>query len=181
MSIRAEILPGSASHASPAQMGMRAHPFARVGALAAAAVALVVLAGWVSGIEGLATFFPNTTPMRINAAIGALLLSAAIIAHARSARGSLVLAALAALLGAITALEHLGNVDLGIDQLFGNDAAHYASHSGRMSIEAAFLLIALGTATALWALGSGGRLAGVLATIAALGSLFSKNGALFPS
>ncbi|HEU5162002.1 MAG TPA: ATP-binding protein [Thermoanaerobaculia bacterium] len=152
---------------------MEAHPFALFGALAAASVALLVLAGWLFGIDGLSTFLPDTTPMRINAAFGALLLSAAVIAQARSARGAFVLAAVAASLGAVTALEHLINADFRIDQLFGNDVAHYASHPGRMSIEAALLLVALGTAIGLWTVGFSGRLAGVLVTLAALGSLFA--------
>lgn len=89
-------------------------------ALAAIAVGLLVLLGWVSGSATLRAFLPGALPIKASAAFLLVLLG-------------VVLAVLAT--ASATALEYATRVDLGIDRLLGADVvepgARYFRAHGR--------------------------------------------------
>lgn len=129
---------------------------AQAAGTAACAVGLVVLGGWVFGIEALRTIYGPIT-MKANAALGLVLCGAAIVAIERRAR--IVATACALLLAAIgtaTLFEHTTGIDLGIDQLIAEEAPGAAATTSpnRMGpnastsftlASAAFLLLVRGT------------------------------------
>lgn len=128
-----------------AQLGDRV---TRACAGVAALVALVALAGWITGNPAAARLFlPQGTLMRVNTAIALLLLSVAALAslRPRGARLAMALYACVALLAGATAFESAANVSLGIDQLVLPSATS-DDPSGRMAVNTALslLLLALG-------------------------------------
>ena len=94
-------------------------------ALAAIAVGLLVLLGWVSGSATLRAFLPGALPMKASAAFLLVLLGVV-----------LAVLATASATASATALEYATRVDLGIDRLLG--ARTWSSPapgiSGRMAV-----------------------------------------------
>lgn len=137
-----------AAHFAPARL-RRASIAAAAGA---GLLALVVLLGWATGREELARAFTPTT-MKVNTAVGILLLAGAGMLHAaggRSARFAVAPGVAAALLGATTILEYLSGASLGIDELLAADpGGRTAGLPGRMSPAAATLLVLVGATYAV--------------------------------
>jgi signal transduction histidine kinase/ActR/RegA family two-component response regulator len=128
---------------------------ARATGVAAAATGLAVLYGWASGDHALTRLGPPIT-MKPNAAVCLVLLGAALWRRAAAVRPpkdriAAALAGLAAAIGAVTLLEHLARVDLGIDQLlFAEPAGQPATASpGRMGPPASTSFFLLGASLAL--------------------------------
>jgi PAS domain S-box-containing protein len=110
---------------------------------------------WLSGSVPSIPLGPGLMVMRMNAAVGitAAALSLACWARAPS-RGRRLLAQslgfVPALLGLLTAIQDVGGINLGIDQLLapgtmpGDVAAVFVRHPGRMSLNAALALTLIG-------------------------------------
>ncbi|HYM59890.1 MAG TPA: hypothetical protein VEZ11_03240, partial [Thermoanaerobaculia bacterium] len=90
---------------------------ARICGLTAAAIGVVVLAGWAMGLPFLIRLVPGAVAMVPNTAIAFVLAGIALIlvARDRQPRTVRILAAIAAALALADALEYLLHVDLGID------------------------------------------------------------------
>src|SRR5664279_2909451 len=82
-------------------------------ALVAVAIGVLVLLGWVSGLQALSAFLPGALPMKANAALLLLLLGAALAVRATSRRPRLVgaLAIVALAVAFATAVEYATGVD----------------------------------------------------------------------
>jgi PAS domain S-box-containing protein len=105
------------------------------------------IAGWTLHVSRLKSFAPGLGEIKVNAAIGLVLVGAAALLHlrGRTPRISRVLGALAAVIGALTVIEYVLGVDLGIDQLLFTtpEPARSALAPGRMGLNTA-LCLALG-------------------------------------
>jgi len=112
-------------------------------------VGLVVLAGWIVGLPSLPRLFSAFTTMKANTAASFCLLGLALgllrDEAASSGRRRLADAAagLAAAIGGLTLVEHVGRVGLGVDQLLVRDAWTAGSSPGRMSPFTAACLVML--------------------------------------
>ncbi len=130
--------------------------FADGAACFAVAAGCVILAGWLLNIPALKFAPKGTIVPKANAAAGFILCGASLWLTGRDAgRRRLpvaeTLAALAALLGALTLSEHLFGWDLGIDQLLAREdpGAVKTMSPGRMAPNVAFSLLVLGISLAL--------------------------------
>lgn len=118
------------------------------------AVAASVLLGWLLDIPFLRTMLPGSVPMKVNAAAGAALAVAVLLASARAplmgSRRAFALAGSACvfLLGAATLSQDVFAVDLGIDQLLVRDETAGTGRlpPGRMAPQAALNLALAGAA-----------------------------------
>ena len=130
------------SHAAPVPAAApwiaRAAPSAaRLPAILVAAMAALVLIGWLFHLDPLGGPLFSGTTMKANTALGLMLLSLALLARLSplprmnqlSTAGALVLA----VLSLSTAAEYAFSADLGIDQLLARDSSAIP-HPGRMSI-----------------------------------------------
>jgi len=123
-------------------------------ALLTAAVGLLAVAGWLLGIDPLKRVLPGLAAMKFNTALGFILAGGGLWWRNRGPV-RLALAALVALMGALSLAEHLAGLDLRIDQIFVRDILapqEAAFPPGRMALSTAlcFLLLGIGL------LGSGG-------------------------
>ena len=120
-------------------------------ALAAAAVALVVLAGWVLGVEAPKQWLHGYTAMKTNAAVGTLLLAAALLLRRARPGTATVLAAAAGLIGLLTGVEDAFGVNLGIDELLFHERAGAVTtfHPNRMAVNTELFLVLLAAALVL--------------------------------
>ena len=129
--------------------------FSRAAGLIAALAGILVLAGWLFGIDFLKTIVPSGYPMRANAAGCFILCGTALWLIGRESRGAArgigqACAALAALIGLATLAEYLFGIDLGIDQLLFREApGPGVAHPGRMPLPAAINFVLLGCALIL--------------------------------
>jgi len=119
------------------------------------AFGLSVLVGWVSGLDLLTSWNPGHVQTKVNAALCFMLLGLALGVSVGSpsprriwlARG---LAILAMVLAGATLLEHLGGIDLGIDQaLLADPVSASSPHPGRFAVQTgiAFICAALAVLT----------------------------------
>lgn len=128
--------------------------YPRLAGLAAVAVGVVVLIGWITGTPSLSSLIPGTLTMKANTAIAFVAIGLALVLgaspEARAQRVSLVLAAAAGALASIVGLQYILGVDLGVDQaLFREPAGTVGTvHPGRMSPQTAAALIAIAVALA---------------------------------
>ena len=145
----------------------------------------IVCVGWYTGLEALIQVHPSFVPMQFNTALGFSLLGLSLLSYARDYRSlSRWLAGGVILLGGLTLLEYLFNLNLYIDELF---MEHYitveTSHPGRMAPNTAlnFVLSGLGICfmsqqrSRVWALSNAsflGALSTGLGMVALLGYLF---------
>jgi len=154
----------------------------RLAALAVLLLGGAVLIGWLFEVEFLRRPAPGLVAMKFNTAGGFLATGAALLALRAAPLGSrrrvlgLALAALVATLGALTLLEYLAGVDLGVDQLLWMDEPHplATAYLGRMAPGTAVSFLLLGvsllllerwSSASLWAAAA----AHVLATLALVG------------
>ncbi len=112
---------------------------------------LAVLFGWHTGNRTLVQLLPQFVPMQYNTALGFVACGAALLGLALG-RGWLAVAAgsLAVLVGSLTLFEYIGQVDLGIDELFmKHDVTVKTSHPGRMAPNTAVCFTLAGLAVGL--------------------------------
>lgn len=149
---------------------------------AAAAIGALALIGWVADVGLLKSVVPGNVAMKPNAAIGLILLGAALSlvtsSRAAAARLSGGFALLAATIGAATLMEIVTGLDFGIDQLLFREApgAVWTATLGQMSPETAVCLVLLGLALPLLRHDRSIVLAQVLATLVGLVAVFELLG-----
>ena len=113
-------------------------------------VALLVLVGWATDTTALKSVVPGFISMKVNTAVGLLLLSASLATMNLGRRFttgvSLLTAASAGSIGALTLFEYLSGHNLGIDELLAIDRGTPANHfmPGRLAPATAvcFMLLA---------------------------------------
>ena len=133
---------------------------------------LVVIVGWYTGSRTLIQVLPQFVPMQYNTALGFVLSGAALLLLIRErGRGAVALGALAALIGALTLVEYVAQVDLRIDELLmKHDITTETSHPGRMAPNTAMCFLLVGLAVAWsprrWSLRSRSLLRVVLVSLA---------------
>jgi signal transduction histidine kinase/CheY-like chemotaxis protein len=138
---------------------------------------LVVLLGWMLQIEALKTVLPGFVSMKVNTALCFVLSGAALLLGylTRPASwkksGSFVLGLIVALIGAITLLEYVSGLSLGLDECFSRDTppSMFTTHPGRMSPYTAVAFVLFGFALLKM---SRGRRGAVIGQALALAGLF---------
>ncbi len=89
---------------------------AMVSGFVVAAMALAVMAGWLAGIRKLTHLNPSLPPMQFNTAVAFLLCSLGLFTlHHRSAYPVRFFGGAAALIGALTLLQYVLGIDIGLD------------------------------------------------------------------
>ncbi|MEY2976680.1 MAG: hypothetical protein RLZZ435_818 [Cyanobacteriota bacterium] len=127
----------------------------KIGGCAILTLGLVVCVGWYTGLEPLIQIHPSFVPMQFNTALGFAVLGACLVMMSTQ-RYKLPrwLAPILLVLGGLTLLEYLFQVNLGIDELF---MKHYitvaTSHPGRMAPNTALCFSLSGTAIVLMVYG----------------------------
>jgi PAS domain S-box-containing protein len=122
---------------------------------------LSVLVGWVSGLDFLTSWNPEHVQTKVNAALCFTLLGLALGVSVGSASPRRIwfargLAFLAMAIAGATLVEHLGGIDLGIDQALHSDPVSTSSpHPGRFAVQTAIAFIS--AALAILTLGRRGR------------------------
>ncbi len=119
-------------------------------ASAALLLGLVVLVGWYTGNRTLIQVLPQFVPMQYNTALGFVLSGAALLLLIlERERAAVAVGALAALVGALTLVEYVAQIDLRIDELFmKHDITTETSHPGRMAPNTAMCFLLVGLAAA---------------------------------
>lgn len=124
------------------------------------ALGLAVMAGWLVGSRALVQVYPTFAPMQFNTAAGFALSGAALLALCwnRNRMGG-AFGGAAALVGALTLIEYVAEVDLGIDRLLldidqlvlTHDITMTTSHPGRMTPNTALCFALIGSGLAAFA------------------------------
>lgn len=110
----------------------------RAAAGALGALALAVLAGWTFEIDALKSVLPGANSMKVNTALGFLLMAVALWFAASERTDKIAVLArlwapiLVAAIGALAIFEYAANINLGIDELLFRDDAPFGAR-GRMS------------------------------------------------
>jgi len=155
--------------------------------VAAAGLGLLVLAGWLFGVERITTVIPGLDPMAFNTALGFAVLGLSLLAlGAGRARVAMTGAGLVMLYGVITLLQHAADRSLWLDTVFFTPSGA-TSASVRASPNAGLCFLLSGLAVLMLGLGAGmatrlgGALLGagtlVIALVDLLGHLLSIGGA----
>jgi PAS domain S-box-containing protein len=112
---------------------------------------LVLVVGWGFGVNALKSIPPGSPYMRVNTAIGLLLLGAALGCRRRWPHFAAVTGGFVALLGILTVIEYAFGVNLHIDRLAMRDGSPTVAGwpHGRMAITTAVCLSLLGSGLAL--------------------------------
>ncbi len=146
----------------------------------------VILGGWFFNFAMFQSILPGAHAMKANTALGVILVGAALglnesTMFRASHRISLVLAAMAALIGTLTCLEYAIGRNLFIDQLFFRDSNRdfAVNPPGRMAFTAAVSLILLACAFLFSKRGRGASAAQVFAGAVAAMSFVSLVGYLY--
>ena len=177
-----------AAHAQPPPPAMDADAFWRVPLVAgtlAACTGVLVLAGWLFGVEAFTRLWPGLVAMKANTAACFVLAGAALLLRNRNAWRQ----ALAAVIGAVgvsTLAEYATGVETGLDQLLFHEVTGVqTAHLGRMAPATAlgFVLVAM----ALLLLRAKGRItralgpalalaAGITGAVVVIGYLYADRG-----
>lgn len=123
-------------------------------------VGFIALLGWFRDIPALTRFYVSSVMMKANAALGITIQGLILIVLSwirapgptRIQKGFIQLSALfVMLLGALTVIEFIFRINLGIDQILARDvfSPNQTGAPGRMSINTAFSLMFLGLGTAI--------------------------------
>ena len=137
---------GSPTHPSSRTDMERRALAAKPGMFLLLAGAIVLLVGWGMGVDIVTRVVPGLASMKVNTALGVAALGGATMAHGRGRRGQVIAVAcgfLVLLLGALTLVQYVFGVDLGIDQLLVVDT-EAAEHPGRMGANTAIAFVSLG-------------------------------------
>lgn len=126
------------------------HVLACVLAAATLTLGIVVLFGWHTGNRTLVQVLPQFVPMQYNTALGFVFGGTALLARCLDHRGTAIVAgSLAFIVGALTLVEYIGRLDLGIDELFmEHEVTVKTSHPGRMAPNTAACFALIGLALA---------------------------------
>jgi signal transduction histidine kinase len=122
------------------------------GSLLVLAVALVVVVGWAFDVDALKRIAAGFAPMKLNAALCYALVAAVVLLEVRPparvpSAASEVLLGLVLVIAGLTAVEHLLDVDLGIDELLvHDDVTTGPTPHGQMSLMGATCLLLLSVA-----------------------------------
>jgi signal transduction histidine kinase/DNA-binding response OmpR family regulator len=111
---------------------------------------LIVLFGWHTGNRTLVQVLPQFVPMQYNTALGFVFAGAALLGLVlgRPLTG-IAAGGLAAVIGSLTLAEYIGQVDLGIDELFmKHEVTVKTSNPGRMAPNTALCFVLVGLAVA---------------------------------
>lgn len=117
-------------------------------------IGVLVLIGWAFDIAILKSPGPNFSTIKSNAALCFILIGASLWlqqtkrVNKRNQRIAQILAVIVVLIGFLTLIEHLFNLNLGIDQIFFSEPLGTLNTSApnRMSFPAAFMLLITGSA-----------------------------------
>ncbi|MDI1240922.1 MAG: PAS domain S-box protein [bacterium] len=153
----------------------------------AVAGGLATLIGWMAGLQRLKDWEGNGTTMKANAALAVVLLGIALLLIVHFSEkpkvriAAQLLAVFAALLGTITLIEHIANIDLGIDTFLALAPANERATAspGRMGPPAAISFLLLGAAIFSLTLSRFRRFASSLAVCTAAIALLSLIGYLY--
>lgn len=155
----------------------------RSGLLAASAlVAVLVLVGWATDTTALKSVVPGFISMKINTAIGLLLMSTSLATMNRGRRWmtgvSLFTAGATGSIGALTLFEYLSGHDLGIDELLAADLGTPANHfmPGRLAPATAVCFVLLGGAVVLMTIPGRQRLHKLAQVLTLIAGLISFQG-----
>jgi len=118
----------------------------------AVAIGTLALLGWWAGISALTTVFPGLAAMQANTALAIVLSGAALVllagreASKQKIIAGSVCAAIVAVLGTVSGIEHLTGQDLGIDRLLVPHPGSGSGAPGRMApgSAAGFVMIGAG-------------------------------------
>lgn len=151
----------------------------RLLALCVCAIGVIVVIGWIGGIERLRVPFPNTASVKLSTGIGFGVLGLAIWNAVRRPGFTIWAYSAVALWGAVHLLQEIVDIDLGIDQLFVEFATRRAQDGpGRMAPTTAAAFVFCGSGGLLSLRGHGLRTyvgqwltssAAVIATLAGVG------------
>lgn len=155
----------------PIESQKSCHRVARITAAASLAIAGATLIGWLTGIDMLTRPITGTASMRVNTALGIVLVAVAVLllrsALIRERRRSdatppdetihrlrtaaIAATTAAAAIGVLTLIEYLAGADLGIDEVLARDPAYFpsADHPGRPSAVTASMIAMIAVAIAL--------------------------------
>ena len=116
------------------------------GSIALLTAAVVLMGGWIAGVDAMKSILPGFSTMKVNTAIGITALGAALILTATERRyrplGS-ALAGAAMMVGLLTLAEYAFHWDAGIDQLWIKDIVTPSTAAPGRPAEATALMIAL--------------------------------------
>lgn len=113
------------------------------------ALGLAVIAGWFIQNSALLRIYPSFEPMRFNTALGFLMSGAALLSFSLWKRAMVKPFGLAAcLLGILTFFQYVSGIEIGIDQIFVQDAIS-SSYPGRMAPNTALGFSFIGAAILL--------------------------------
>ncbi len=153
------------------------------GCLALTAAILVLLGGWVAGIDAFKSLLPGSSTMKANTAIaiGSLGASLAVTpAHGRYRPVAQALASVAVVIGLVTLAEYAFHWDAGGDQLwFWDVATPAAAAPGRPAAATAVMMVLLGAALLCAGRPALARQKTLAAAIASMISWATLNGYLF--
>lgn len=127
--------------------------FSSLTAIVTILIASVVLAGWITGIQILKTFIPNSPSVKVNAAIAFICLGFGllfmqerknlVVRNRTAAKG---LAMIVGLIGAISLAEYLFHWNAGVDQILFQETSTGTTSPGRIAPHAAFTFVLLAIA-----------------------------------
>jgi len=145
----------------------------------------IALIGWISSIDVFKSILPGLATMKVNTALGFITASGALLVYNMPHRRGIgmTLAVFTLMIGLVSALEYVLNMNFGIDELFIPDPDTPASQfPGRMSAGTAFNFVLIGVGLVMlyrpkWRLYSPypALIANALATIALLGYFYDVN------
>ncbi len=113
-------------------------------------LAVLVIPGWIFDIPVLKSIIPDYSTMKFNTALGFVLLAISLQIQLPETTGGRIragqgLAIVVFLIGLLSLFEHIGNYDLGIDELLVADTAPDGSSvPGRMSAATALCFVLMG-------------------------------------
>jgi diguanylate cyclase (GGDEF)-like protein len=153
-----------------------------IGVAAAIVGLLVIVGGWVAGVDVIRSLLPGLATMKVNTALGIVLLGSALALWETPAtrRAGKAAAAIAGSIGAVTLLEYVAGWNLGIDQLLFQDRDTPAAlFPGRPASATALNLALLGAALLSTNSRTGRALKSCAALLALLISWLALSGYLF--
>jgi signal transduction histidine kinase/DNA-binding response OmpR family regulator len=120
-------------------------------AAASLLLGFAVLFGWHTGNRTLVQLLPQFVPMQYNTALGFVFCGAALLGLALDRVGIAVISgAIAALIGSLTLIEYVGQISLGIDEIFmKHEVTVKTSHPGRMAPNTAVCFLLVGMSAVL--------------------------------
>ncbi|HET7831944.1 MAG TPA: ATP-binding protein [Gallionella sp.] len=131
-------------------------------AVVAVSIGILVLTGWIFGVNLLKSGLPGLAAMKVNTAVAIILSGLALFGAVTAGRGPRVFSRLCAgavlLLAGLTLAEDLSGADFGIDQWLIRETSTFAGDiPGRAPLNAALSLTAIGAALLLLNGKKGGR------------------------